>query len=167
MSRSLYSILFIVFFFKTCDQIDSGKMPSVDAPPKTQMLKGLSFVAPPRAFTNNPMEAVQAVNANWIAVIPYAYTRVGEAKVYFNTKRQWWGERIEGVEETIKIAKAANINIVMKPQVYIAGSWTGDLDFDKDEDWAAWETDYTRYILTFTRLAAKHDIPIICIGTEF
>ena len=93
----IFTILsFSFFFMKSCDLSPAKVMPPVDAPPKSQMLRGLSFVAPPNEFSQDPMPEVKAVNANWIAVIPYGYTRVGEPKVYFNTKRQWWGERVEG-----------------------------------------------------------------------
>lgn len=168
MLKSVLSILLISFsFLKSCDAPAKIDMPSVDAPPKSDMMCGLNFVAPPRAFTNNPMDAVNAVNADWIAVIPYAFTRVGEPKVYFNTERQWWGERDIGVRETIELAQASNINVLLKPQVYIPRSWVGELDFDTDADWAKWETDYRSYIMTFVQIAKEYDVPAFCIGTEF
>lgn len=142
-------------------------MPTVDAPPKTQMLKGLNFVAPPNAFSTNPMQEVQAVNANWIAVIPYAFTTATKANVYFNTNQQWWGEKEEGVRTTIQLAKEAGVHVVLKPQVYIHGSWTGDLDYNTEAEWETWEKDYTDYIMTFAKLAEEFEVPVFCIGTEF
>lgn len=135
-----------------------------DAGPK---MTGLSFVAPPNPFEKNPMPAVQAVGADWIAVIPFAYTLKGEASVHFNSNRQWWGERPEGVRETIQLAKEAGIKILMKPQVYFPGSWPGDLDFDNDADWSAWEKDYETYLMTFVEIAKEMEVEMICIGTEF
>jgi len=167
MLKSLFTTLVFISFLKSCDQATVTSMPEVDAPPKTQMLKGLNFVAPPKSFTTNPMEEVKAVNANWIAVIPYGYTIIGESKVYFNTDRQWWGEKEAGVRATIKLAKEAGLNIVLKPQVYIPRSWPGDLDFETDQEWEAWEADYTNYITTFATIAAELDVPAFCIGTEF
>ncbi len=154
-------------FFKSCDQAASLSMPEVNAPQRTQMLRGLSFVAPPEAFPNNPLEAVRSVNANWIAVIPYAYTRVGKPQVHFNSNRQWWGEREEGVRETIRLAKKTEVNVVLKPQVYIPGSWTGDLDFKTDSEWEQWEAEYTAYIMTYLKIAIDLEVPVFCIGTEF
>lgn len=165
MFKTLLSTLFLLAFFKSCDQAAQINMPEVDAPPKTQMLRGLSFVAPPNPFPTNPMEAVKEVNADWITVIPYGFVK--ESKVYFNTNRQWWGERDEGVKETIRLAKLAGINIVLKPQIYIPGSWTGDLDYRTNEEWEEWEAGYTDYIMTFLKIAAEYDVPVFCIGTEF
>jgi len=167
MIKTLFTSFLMLIFFKSCDQAAKISMPDVDAPPKSQIFRGLSFVAPPSSFANNPMPAVQEVNADWIAVIPYGYTLLGESKVYFNTDRQWWGERTEGVRETITLAKASKINILLKPQIYIPRSWTGDLDYKTDEEWNEWESGYTDYIITFAKIAAEFEVPVFCIGTEF
>jgi len=135
MIKTLFTSFLMLIFFKSCDQAAKISMPEIDAPPKNQILRGLSFVAPPNSFTNNPMPVVQEVNADWIAVIPYGYTILGESKVYFNTDRQWWGERIEGVKETITLAKASKINVLLKPQIYIPRSWTGNLDYKTGAEW--------------------------------
>ena len=58
------SLLFLLNF-KNCDRNLSASMPAVDAPPRTQVLRGLNFVAPPKPFPSNPMEAVKNVNADW------------------------------------------------------------------------------------------------------
>ena len=113
------------------------------------------------------MNAVQDIGAGWIAVIPYAYTRLGEPKVYWNSQRQWWGERPEGVIETIRLAKKAGINVMLKPQVYFPGSWPGGLDFNSDAEWEAWELEYREYLMSFVAIADSMDIPLFCIGTEF
>ena len=135
----------------------------------TPKMKGLNFVAPPRPFSQNPMPAVSDVNANWIAVIPYAYTPRQQARVIYNPDnwQQWWGERPEGVDSTITLAQAAKLQIMLKPQVYLPGSWPGALDFDSEEEWQQWEADYEAYLMPYVDLAEKRQIPLFCIGTEF
>ncbi len=134
---------------------------------QSDKIGGLSFVAPPSPFEGNPMTQVKSVNANWISVIPFGYTRSGTPSVRYNIDWQWWGEKIEGTQKTIEIAQAAGLKIMLKPQVYIPGSWPGGLDFDSDEDWKKWEADYRNFILEFARLGAKLKVEMICIGTEF
>ena len=151
-----------MLFFGCMDQKQLGA--SLYAQPK---VCGLNFVAPPKPFTDNPMIEVQSVNANWIAVIPYAYTRSGQPKVHYNTSGwQWWGERPEGCKRTVELAKEKGLNIMLKPQVYIPGSWTGHLDFE-EADWAQWEKDYEAYILPFAEMAEEKQVDLFCIGTEF
>ena len=169
-----YVIVLLFIFQLACRQTSLPSQPAkistasiTDTPTRAIEFDGLSFVAPPRGFSVDPMEEVQKIGANWIAVIPYAYTRRGETKVHFNSQRQWWGERPEGVIETIQRANKANVNVMLKPQVYFPGSWPGGHDFENESDWELWEKDYRDYIMTFVPIADSLNVPLFCIGTEF
>lgn len=134
----------------------------------TEKMHGLTFVAPPEPFSANPMMAVQSVGATWISVIPYAYTRQDVPNVRFSESGgQWWGERPEGVRETIRLAHEKGIRVMLKPQVYVPYGWTGTLNFKSAEDWGKWESGYERYILRFAALADSSGAELFCIGTEF
>jgi hypothetical protein len=128
---------------------------------------GLNFVASPKKFDPNPMPAVQAVGANYIAVIPYGFTMPNQPTVKYNKNGQWWGETPEGVQKTIELAHEAGIQVMLKPQIYVPTSWTGAIDFESEKDWAAWEADYELYILPFAQIAETMKIDAFCIGTEF
>ena len=130
-------------------------------------IKGVSFVAPPRPFSSNPMIALEKVNVEWIAVIPYGFIPSDGHQVRHGSKRQWWGEREEGVVETIRNAKEHNLKIMLKPQIWMSGSWIGDFELHSEKEWSAWEESYTDYIMLYARIAAEYDVDMICIGTEF
>lgn len=130
-------------------------------------VSGLSFVAPPNPFPKDPMPAVKAINSEWIALIPYAYTPLNKPLVRYNLNQQWWGEQIVGIEESIRLAKASKIKILLKPQVYVPGGWPGNMEYEKEEDWKIWEEAYLKYILEFAKIAEAHKIEMFCVGTEF
>lgn len=133
-----------------------------------ERIHGLTLVAPPEPFPSDPMPAVVEVGASWIAVVPYAFTRRGTPTVrYAVAGWQWWGERPEGACETIRLAHAAGLRVMLKPQLYVPGSWTGDLAFNNDQDWQQWEEQYARYILDMARIADSLGVELFCIGTEF
>lgn len=135
--------------------------------PATRMC-GLTLVAPPEPFAQNPMPAVTAVGANWIAVVPYAYTLPAKPAVRYNEHGwQWWGEKPEGALATIELAHQAGLKVMLKPQVYVPGGWTGTLDFETEEQWVAWEAGYSRYILDMARMADAAGVELFCLGTEF
>jgi hypothetical protein len=131
--------------------------------------KGLSFVAPPRPFSKTPMMDVKAVNATWIAVIPYGYTKMGEPHVHYSASDndQWWGETQKGVRITLDSAHQAGLNVMLKPQVYVPHGWTGSLDYATDADWEKWENDYEKYLMQFVNIAAEKHVAMVCVGTEF
>ena len=136
--------------------------------PDLERFAGLSFVAPPSPFPSDPMVEVLGINANSISVIPYGFTRLGNPEVRYNISQwQWWGERPEGVIETIRLAHQNGIEVMLKPQVYIPQSWTGELSFSNEEDWSAWEHSYEQYVLEFAAIADSMSAELFCIGTEF
>ncbi len=132
-------------------------------------MNGLTMVAPWEPFKSDPMAEAKTVMANWIAVVPYAFSPGGKGRVIYNEQKgqQWWGERPEGVAETIRLAHAAGIKTMLKPQVWIHGKWTGELDFDDEKTLAEWEADYEKYILQNAQLAENQQVELFCIGTEF
>lgn len=163
-------------------QTPASAMPPAAAAPAIQMLppvppklvtfdhkmNGLTMVAPPRPFTNDPMAPVKAIHANWIAVVPYAFTRPGTATVRYHTSGgQWWGESTEGAAATIRRAHEAGLKVMLKPQVFIPRGWTGTMDYATPEEWASWEAGYTEYIMAFARVADSTQADLFCIGTEF
>ena len=132
-----------------------------------EKIKGLSFVAPSRPFSEDPMTKVVAVNATWVAVIPYGFIPGDEHQVYHGSERQWWGEKEEGVIETIKLAKAQNLKVMIKPQIWMHGAWIGDFEADSESKWKAFEKSYTEYLLLYARIAQEQGAEMLCIGTEF
>ncbi len=166
--KSISYLILLCLLQLTCrPQPGSIEMSQVKPLPQDGRMAGLSFVGPPRPFSKNPMNRIQNLGANWIAAIPYAYTLRGEASVHFDSDRQWWGERTEGTIETVRLAKATGLKVMMKPQVYVPGSWPGGLDFKTDQEWESWEKDYETYIMTFVPIADSMDVELFCIGTEF
>lgn len=78
------------------------------------------------------MNEIKSIGANWIAVIPYGFTMLGKPEVHYKEfGGQWWGEKPEGIRKTIQLAHDAGLKVMLKPQVYVPGSWTGSLSFEK------------------------------------
>ena len=132
-----------------------------------QKIDGFTVVAPPKPFESEPFTRVKQTGADWVCFVPYGYTRMGKTTVHFDSDRQWWGERTSGVKTSIELAREQRLQIMLKPQVYFPGSWPGDMSFDSEEDWAAWEADYRTFILHWAALANDYELELFCVGTEF
>ena len=128
---------------------------------------GMTLVAPRDSFSENPFTDLIEINVDWVAVVPYAFTPQNEAKLYFDNGHQWWGETSHGAESTIKLAKENGLKIMLKPQLWMHGSWVGDMEYQTEREWESWESDYTDYIMTFARIAQRNNVEMLCIGTEF
>lgn len=132
-----------------------------------QKIDGITMVAPPQEFKTNPMDDIQAVNADWIALVPFGFSSKGQPEVNFGSQSQWWGERLEGIETSVKLAKEKGLKVMLKPQVWIPGGWVGDIDLKNEEEWKAWENSYRNYIMSFMDIAIKYKVDLICVGTEY
>jgi hypothetical protein len=87
--------------------------------------------------------------------------------VIFNQSRQWWGERPEGVAATVSMAHEQGLKVMLKPQIYIPGHYTGHFTLGSDTDWQTWETGYQDYIISYAKLADSLQVELFCFGTEW
>ena len=128
-------------------------------------IKGITMVAPKTEFHNNPVAEISSHNANWVTLVPFAFMREGETELSYGRSWQWWGETPDGIRKSARLATQEGLQIMLKPQVYVPGSWIGDVNFKSDKDWLAWEKSYRSYIMTMVDIAIEEDISMICIGT--
>jgi hypothetical protein len=129
--------------------------------------KGMNLVAPIKELKNTTFEELKAHHINSISLIPYAFVDVENASVHYNNKRQWWGERTEGIIASNQLAHEYKMTVMLKPHLWVNHNfYTGNLDFSTDAEWEKWEAAYEKYILDFAQIAQQENIELFCFGTE-
>lgn len=129
--------------------------------------KGMNLVAPIKELKQNTFEELSIHHINAISLIPYAFVNIENASVHYNNKKQWWGERMEGIIASNTMAHDYKMSVMLKPHLWVNhGFYTGNLDFSTVAEWENWERDYEKYILDFAQLAQKEKIELFCFGTE-
>ncbi|OAB25287.1 hypothetical protein SAMN05444395_10990 [Flavobacterium fryxellicola] len=129
--------------------------------------KGMNLVAPIKELKNTTFDELKAHHINSISLIPYAFVDVENASVHYNNKRQWWGERTEGIRASNQLAHEYKMTVMLKPHLWVNHNfYTGNLDFSTDAEWKKWEANYEKYILDFAQLAQQENIELFCFGTE-
>ena len=133
-----------------------------------EKINGVSFVASRDAITEEHINPVVQVNANYAAIMPFGFIRdLEHPEIIFNTDRQWFGETSKGVKQYIEALRAANIKIMLKPQIWVwRGEFTGNIKMTTEENWQLLEDAYSKFILEYAKLAEEMKVPILCIGTE-
>ncbi|MBK8698936.1 MAG: hypothetical protein IPN29_05105 [Saprospiraceae bacterium] len=131
-----------------------------------QKINGLTIVAPPRPIGASAFQRASATHADWVALVPYAFQRKGETEIRYDLGHQWWGEGRKGLGTCIALATDNCMAVMVKPQLYIPGSWTGAMDFSSDMAWTQWEVSYKTYIMSVLQVAIEKDASMFCIGTE-
>ncbi len=130
-------------------------------------INGVSLSAPRREIGADALAPIAELGANWIAVIPYAFTREDDPRVAFDRERQYWGETAAGVAATVAHAREHGLRVLLKPHLWVRGEgWPGEFELDTDAEWELFEREYSDYILHFARLADSLDVEMFAVGTE-
>ncbi|QRM88257.1 glycoside hydrolase [Lacinutrix sp. WUR7] len=131
-------------------------------------INGVSFVASRTAVTEEHVNPVKDINANFAAVMPFGFIRELEhPEVVYNTERQWYGESRVGAEQYAKSLEAKGIKIMIKPQIWVSrGQFTGYIKMESETDWEKLESSYSSFILEYAKLAQEINADIFCVGTE-
>ncbi len=154
----LLLFLFFVIVLSSCAQMS----------PDDPKINGVSFVASPHEVQQENVTPVLNIHANYASVMPFGFTRnLNDPEIVFNIERQWYGETKDGAQQYIRKLHENNINVMLKPQIWIwRGEFTGYLKMNTEKDWKTLEESYRNFILEFAQLAEEMKVSIFCIGTE-
>jgi ppGpp synthetase/RelA/SpoT-type nucleotidyltranferase len=133
-----------------------------------EKINGVSFVASKDSLIQKNVDPVIKLNANYAAIMPFGFIRdLQHPEVVFNSDRQWFGETKEGTKQYIEALKKQDINVMMKPQIWVwKGEFTGLIKMNTEEEWQQLEETYSNFILEYAQVAQDTHVEILCIGTE-
>lgn len=137
-------------------------------PQKSDKIDGVSFVSSHESVSDSHIKPIQAINANWTALSPFAFmASLDSPEIRFNMERQWKGERVDGIMEMCNTFKKNGIKIMLKPQIWVRnGEFTGQITMKTENDWQIFEKNYTDFILTYAKVAQEQNLEMFSIGTE-
>jgi len=133
-----------------------------------QKINGVSLVASKDSITILHVKSVIDVNANYTALMPFGFIReLSSPKIRFNSKRQWFGEREQGIRQYAKELQHKGIKLMIKPQIWVwRGQFTGHISMDSEGQWKVLEESYSSFILMYAAIAEETNAALFCIGTE-
>ncbi len=131
-------------------------------------LNGISLVASREQVSASDIKPILEVNANAVAVMPYAFMEsLATPNLKFNVTRQWQGERLDGIRKTTQLLHSQGLKVMIKPHIWIGnGDFTGNIVMSSEEDWRKFEVNYEEYILLYAQVAADENVELFCVGTE-
>ena len=131
-------------------------------------INGLSFVASRDTIQQSHVEPVLKMHANWVSIMPFGFMKnINSPELHYNHPRQWYGERMAGVRQSIAMMHKYGIKVMLKPQIWIGnGDFTGNISMISEEDWQAYEEQYKKMILDYAEVAEGTNAEIFCLGTE-
>lgn len=153
--RLLYIFIFLISLINCVGQLGYE-----------EKINGVNFVSPKLKEKLNGIDSIGAMNANWIALCPFALLTETNAKIIYNTSSNWWGDTKKGLIEGINKARENKLKILIKPHFWVIDKgWAGDFDVSGKQK-TEWENNYNRFMLYLARISDSLNIEMLCIGTE-
>ncbi len=113
------------------------------------------------------LEMVSQLGSNAVAIVPYSWMSDPKKPAAFRFSQRPGSENDEGVIHAIRNAQAQGLFTMLKPHVWIRGSWPGEVDMASAADWDLFFTHYYQWISHYALMAEMYNVDAFCIGVEF
>ena len=133
--------------------------------------KGFTYAPNPGRYgyltqsSDTSLSRLHGLGVNAVALVPYASSPTNRPVSFF-PERRMNGENDASMVHAILDAKRLGQAVMLKPQLYVSGSWTGELEMTTESDWDAFFLHYERWISHYAMMAELYEVELLCIGTE-
>jgi hypothetical protein len=132
-----------------------------------QRFDGFNVIAVPEhpygsALAREALKAARRAGAEAVAIVPFFWQRdpqhVGLVR----------GDDMPdaALRLAIREAHAQGLKVMVKPHVWVEGSWAGAVEPATPDDWRVWFERYRMALLPIARIAAEEGAESLSIGTE-
>nr|WP_296698836.1 hypothetical protein [Algoriphagus sp.] len=131
--------------------------------------KGVCWVGSRSPLEGKELRILKSTGANALSQTPFGWqSEVNSPEIRWevNAERQWWGESAKGIQATHDSSQVLDIMNMLKPHLWVRGSWPGEIEMLNEKDWELWFDNYSSFILDYAKLAEELKMPMLCIGTE-
>lgn len=107
-------------------------------------------------------------NIEWVAIVPFMYQPSDTTKLIHPREQIGvWTSRDSAYLKVVQELHKRNLNVMLKPHLWMDKGWRSNIKLDSSEEWNAWFDSYEKHMLHYATLAEYLNIELLCIGTEF
>jgi hypothetical protein len=114
------------------------------------------------ASAGQALLAAKRLGATTIAIVPFLW----QAKPSSSEIERGADMSDDTLRAAIRQARALGFEVIVKPHVWVPGSWAGAVEPDSEAGWHVWFRNYSREIERIARIAAAEDVDAFAVGTE-
>ena len=107
------------------------------------------------------------MGSNAMAIVPYTGINDINTPTPLHFSDNAGSENDDAVVHAVSMARDMGMYTLLKPQIYVGGSWPGGIDMPTDAQWDKFHDYYYRWIRHYAFLAEIHEMDALCIGVEF
>ncbi|TDT43755.1 hypothetical protein CLV90_2878 [Maribacter spongiicola] len=107
------------------------------------------------------------MGSNAMAIVPYTGINDINTPTPLHFSDNAGSENDDAIVHAVATASDMGMYTLLKPQIYVGGSWPGGIDMPTDAQWHKFHDYYYRWIRHYAFLAEIHEMDALCIGVEF
>jgi hypothetical protein len=114
------------------------------------------------------LDEIAGLGATHVAVIPFGWMAGMDVPgVHLRTAPDWYAESDAGIRDLHGRLAERGVGLILKPQLWVrGGGWSAEVEFEREDEWEAWEADYRALALHYAALAAELDTDVFVLATE-
>lgn len=122
--------------------------------------------------TSTMLPALKQLGVTHITLTQFGFQRnLDTPKILMNPDAKWYSESDQGARAFAHTADSLGLNIILKPHLWIGrysaeGQSRHEVGYMQEEQWRAWEADYTAFLMHYAHLAEEIQADLLVIGTE-
>ncbi len=106
------------------------------------------------------------LGANGVAILPYALMSSPDHPLPLRPPDRVGSETDQAVIQAVWAAQGQGLTILLKPHIWLRGSWPGEIQMRSRDEWNQFFEYYERWILHYAILAEIHQVPALSVGVE-
>lgn len=112
------------------------------------------------------LEHLAGMGTNAVAILPYTFLADPRQPGPFRIPTRAGAENDEAVIHAVLAAHRQGMQVMLKPQIWLRGSWPGEIRMEGEAEWGRFFQEYARWIGHYAFLAEVHGAASLCLGTE-
>jgi hypothetical protein len=116
--------------------------------------------------SDQALEKLSNLGVNAVSLTPFTYMRNTRSPAPFPFSNGTGAENDESIVHAATFARKLGLAVMIKPHVWVRGSWPGEVEMDGDEEWDLFFDYYWRWIRHYAVLAEMYQAEILCVGVE-
>jgi hypothetical protein len=117
-------------------------------------------------LTTRSLDTMAGAGISAIAIVPYSYLPDNETPGPLTVVRSAGTENDEAVLFAHFAARQRGQFTLLKPQIWVRGSWPGEVKFNRAADWDTFFANYRHWLAHYALMAEMYNWDALCIGTE-
>jgi len=139
-----------------------------------ELLKGFNFSHEGYQVINGYGSQVAAqslselaqLGVNTVALNPFGFSREAKKPARIRFSNSMGSENDASVVHALLAARELGFTILMKPHIWIRGSWPGEIEMQTEEHWEQFFTNYEQWIRHYAILSQLYESEIFSMGLE-